>query len=582
MTNPDPTAELMDVNAAATALGVTPARIKQLVTQGRLTKPQVYGTKAHLYRTADIHLYRDVSNGEDVTLLAAALPDASAPLPRTTDFIVPTPITNRSSDNQHLHIRIWDGSIDDVQRTVVLLSNLHGSTDVTENRIEELAAWVDAEILHGRGPHAVWIIEHPRQGRAQPALINVVLRTSHSQQPPAHWLTTGTWVPTTPSWHRLKNITDLDRLVGEPVEQFPGSTYTAHTIEAWHRTHTPVPTIDDPHQLRHYADALHLITRQPTSHPTEADTAGHILADALHQQLALDAEDPKTTWLDDCDPAPDLDIEHSAVAMRRAALTTADRRILDEYSTPLETAHLLDHMFTLRAWAEKLDTWAPPETQDPTLHAAVSLAVDHLSNMLHKNNIDDPTPPAINHLRDPHTVFGPLTRRYLDHVNWQPPTTPLTRQHRILQTNFHHADRSTLEYGLDLDGQLVARLPERATKEHTPHEEISVQWPYTPTAIPDGSNFVAEGSAGDLPVYIEHPDGSLHLLPYDGSYGGWNFGYSGTGPQTLTEAIVRAVTHTDNLNAAQVEAIHRYIYSEVRHSEKESLAISIDAIRRRT
>jgi hypothetical protein len=123
---------------------------------------------------------------------------------------------------------------------------------------------------------------------------------------------------------------------------------------------------------------------------------------------------------------------------------------------------------------------------------------------------------------------GPLTRAYLDTVQWQPAdAVDEDRLHRL---------RGVLDpkrVGLDPDGWLVI-----AAKDG-----FACEWPVSGEADPTLRDAVIRAdrpSTGPTPVYIER-DSQLHLLPsapnrHNGNSFTW--GYPGTGPTNLATATL--------------------------------------------
>ena len=115
--------------------------------------------------------------------------------------------------------------------------------------------------------------------------------------------------------------------------------------------------------------------------------------------------------------------------------------------------------------------------------------------------------------------------------------------------------------------------------------EFAMLWPnYLASELGDGDSIVAANSRyrGDLPVFIEHADGSMEPLPRDPRHphDGWNFGYSGGGPGTLAAAITRVVAASDG--EASADRVLGWIDDQVCHSDPNALHINVADIRRRS
>lgn len=89
------------------------------------------------------------------------------------------------------------------------------------------------------------------------------------------------------------------------------------------------------------------------------------------------------------------------------------------------------------------------------------------------------------------------------------------------------------------------------------------------------------GRSALAPVYVEELDGTLRALPRQPSMiaTDWNFGYSGSGPDSLVEAIMRTFAQTEAIDRQHLP--YAWLDDQVRHSDEDSLRISIDQLRKR-
>lgn len=588
---------LVTAQDAAEILGCSPQRVKQLVQEGRLAAPVEFGPRSHLYRRSHVEYVRDVLQGAALTPLSSLLPDAwNSPLRRTVDVVVPAP---RSwSDETSLHIRVWEGMVDGAPRLVVLLA---GPSGASVGHPDLTASWVDREVLGGRGRDAVWMLLIPREDRyTPPVLTNIVLgsRNSARSAKPSPFVRmfrrereeplSDAWEPDQEQWHECDSVAELDRVVGEYVEHFPGETYTEANIEAWHRRRrSPIPVVDDPNELRPIADALHVVARMPASRPAAAALAGKVLARALRGRLAIDADPSRTTWIDRLErTAIDLDANHRAVAMTRCELTEGDQRVLDSFSTPVPDSESVSALAELRDWMESVDEYADEQDRDQSLCSALAQAVDFLERDARRAGIEVPVYPE--RIVFSHGVPGDFTRAYLDQVAWQPSSAKLTRRHRMLARQA----RGRAMFGEDLDGNLVAAWPSeeipaggRLSAVLSSKDRIAIEWPTVPTSsmLPPGSAIVADDEIGDLPVFVRFADGTLRLLPRraDRRHGGWNFGYGGGGPATLENAILHAFRVADGLADEQLIEVREFVDAQITHPGQRTLRILVDEIRKR-
>lgn len=127
----------------------------------------------------------------------------------------------------------------------------------------------------------------------------------------------------------------------------------------------------------------------------------------------------------------------------------------------------------------------------------------------------------------------------------------------------------------------AARVPSARDQ----HETAIIEWPTlppSPAKLPEATAILADGDAGDRPVYLEHPGGRLEPMPRVGRAqgAGWNFGYCGGSPSLLVSAIVELIARSEGIDR---DAVPRdWIDDQVRRASLGSLHIDIDDIRRRT
>ncbi|MBC7299477.1 helix-turn-helix transcriptional regulator [Nocardia salmonicida] len=588
--------DLMTAQDAAERIGCTHQRVKQLVQEGRLAQPIRINARIHLHRRADIEVYRDVAAGREITLVASLLPDAEQPLRRTVDLLIDRP-TGWPGSVTWQHVRVFSGHVGETERTVVVLSTLHASTNMLYNDIRDIAAQLNQTVLAGRGRDAVWIVYIQRTEHQRPRIENAVLRTAIPRTSTArNFLRRPTvsastaWEPDDPSFHPLDSLHEVDRLIGAPLETFPGESYTIETVDRWQHARAtgpsgPVPFLVDPYEFRLYADALHLLARKPNDRAQTARFGERALADLLRGRDAgfRHSRPQDRTWLareirDRARNLPlDLDEDHLAVAMTAVELTDADQAAIEAAGAPLTIAQLPTALTELRQWAEDTDEFA--DNPDPQLHDAISRAVDAVIFTLRAERIEAPMPSIPEPLVA--DVRGQVGQRFLDQISWEPAGARRGRRHRKLAASLIGGE--TARFGLDLDGNLIAQRPHRP-------ETIAAEWPdhcdselwHRATRIIADN----EDKPGAIAVFLEAPDG-LHLLPRGNTnrHNGWQFGYGGSSPGHLAASILANVTHhhgelhDDELEYDRRHALSRWLDLE---TERPTDHLRIDLAELRT
>ncbi len=573
----------MTAQDAAKLLGCSPQRIKQLVEEGRLPGPIKASDRIHLHRRPDVELYRDLAAGEDTTLLAALMPSAPTPLRRIVDLIYKVP-EHWTFGEVWQHVRVWRGPVDGVDRTVVLLSTLHGSPEMLFSTTKEIAAHLDRELLGGTGRDAVWLLYSRRTESERPRVVNAVLRDAtrsargslvrrmarwadHERRP-------GDWEPFAPSMHPLESVLDIDRLVGEPVETFPGETYTRETVDRWQRTRTAVPVVVDPIGLRANADALRVLTEHSSMRPEAAHWGARALAGLLRERESASRQSALSsmTWVDrvirdgGAQAPTDLDERHVAARMIAASLTDADHAAMESAGAPLQVNQLAPALNELRDWADDADEFA--DRPDPRLHSAISHAIEAVTMELSYERLAIPE----RRIAEPINVrvVGKLGRRFLDQITWEPAGARHSRRHRVLAHNLIGGEQA--RFGYDLDGNLIAHVTDRI-------DAIAAEWPDTASqqVLRTATAIVAEADdkPGAIAVFLETPDG-LRLLPrYGDRYNGWQFGYPGSSPGHLVAALIDLVeaTHEVKLVMDQRIALRQWLDGE---TERPATSLRID------
>ncbi|MFE4457668.1 helix-turn-helix transcriptional regulator [Nocardia tengchongensis] len=582
--------DLMSTHDVAEHLGISVQRVKRLVALGKLPEPVRVSDRAHVHRRVDIEVYQDSSQGQPITVLGSLAADAGSPLRRVVDTLVRAPQRWWFLDEVWLHVRVWKGCVGDVERTVVLLSVLHPSADVLRPHMRLIAPWIDAEILEGQGLDALWLIQHNRTPSHPSTFTNVVLRAEPPQA--AHSgmraMLRGlipkqddVWTLSVPSFHDLASVHEVDRLVGEPVEQFPGETYTSENVERWQRTRTPVPVTTDPYGLLPLAQALHVISRATGSnHRETAGYAMRAITDQLREtERAARRQHESPAWIDRAreergrsgpEQVADLDAAHLAVWMTAIGLTEFDHAVMDDAGAPLPVDQLVTTWNGLWDWVEEVDGFA--DTPDPELATALDRAITAVETTMRAEGVVAPQ----RHSTLPRVamVYGATGRRYLDQIAWQPPQARRNRRHRMLARRLRGGENA--RFGLDPDGRLVAHNPD------VNPDLIATEWLRNGTLkLWDSASAIVADNPGEKPgalaVYLDTPQG-LRLVPSDRAEftdTGWQFGYGGSSPARLAYDLAKDYVQAHRLPTTTVRPLNEWFD---RHTVRTATHLEIPVI----
>lgn len=312
------------------------------------------------------------------TTTGQALRMRSAPnsLRRIIDEIVEVPSLIGRDKPDPAHIRVWRGWVGWRHRTVVVLGVTDGGM-VPPAYIGWWAAWLNHHVLHGLGHRAVWITIRPRTRYEEPRFVNEVFRRYRRRSD-------GSWPHLRSEY--LDAVIDVDRLIGVPLEQFPGDFYRRDIVEEWQRTGKEVAVVDDSFHVRRNGDALTVLDEHRHRWPTQTALAGRVVASLMLEsdgyQTRIDVRDqnPNSTWLMRVDDplAPDLNTTHLAVIATPARLTAADQDLLGNYAERIEDESVTAALDVLMPWEQHLRRMNIAERLDSKVVDAVKIAVDGL------------------------------------------------------------------------------------------------------------------------------------------------------------------------------------------------------------
>jgi len=592
--------EFVTAQQAADILKVSAARVRQMPDEGKLPDPIHLGPKANVWLRADVERLAAYSqSGATFTAVAELLEPAATPLDRIYDGFIDYP-SNFRDELLRLHVRAWRGAAPDGERAVVVLGALSDRLDLVTANLCEIAAIVDREILAGRGGQATWFMYYAGAGAGSTrdqGFENVILEVnSPAPRFADRWLLPLFSRPGTrssseadsgrgrfdnPHW-RSSDIAELERIVGDRVECFPEPAYTETTVNRYLRAGRQ--TVEVEHDVTFEAQLMGTLARLeavPMSDPFSR--TARLVCPAIASEITTRAEsnDPSVRWWDGTTPAHGFkrDPWPTLFAARLVPVQRGRRQeeMLSRYEVdrqwPWNEERIQQErqlLRDLRLWLEDVDEYG--DHADTGLAEAVEQAtqiVEHWLRVADERALAADVYPT--HIPRRFRVAGECDRRYLGSITWK--SAPVeTRAARLLREHIHGDD---LRYGFDVDGQLIIDSPEQ--------EAFVAHWPIvTPeNPYPAGSFIIADGAIGSRPVYVEEPDGTLRALPRQPSMiaTDWNFGYSGSGPGSLVEAIMRTFAQTEGVDRQHLP--YAWLDDQIRHSDEDSLRISVDHLRKR-
>lgn len=601
-----PEATPLTAEHVAQELGVTPTRVRQLVRERKLAAPTALSDRVHLWWPVDVEAAKALLAGQILSVRADLLDKPLAPLKRVADHLVRYPVLRDQPGV--VHVRIWSGEAPEGRRTVVLLGSMQESFGL-QTYIEEITAIVSDRFLHGRAADAVWMECFPGQW-SQTRVMNLLLEYPSVPAEPKRGTRAGLsqLLPNqfgarrneadarprpNPRW-RTSTYADIERLVGDSVEAYPGAAYTAATVEAWQSHHTAVDCIYDPYGLAATSSALSVLARVATADPHVA--TARKACGLLAQDCMTKAEDyaRDKQWWDDATPssADGRRREDSptvwAARLVQPSLSPSEHDLVAAYYHPENDADegaqrvLLQQIWQ---WADEVGKFGGAHA-DPVVHQALAIAEQCLTR-----DLDDAYRPTKVRAYD----ITEVEERFLrENVAWGEPSGDPTPAHRELAKAILWGASDTpigddlldhVEFGFERRSQLLVARRHDEHPETAGMAEFAMLWPnYLASELGDGDSIVAANSRyrGDLPVFIEHADGSMEPLPRDPRHphDGWNFGYSGGGPGTLAAAITRVVAASDG--EASADRVLGWIDDQVCHSDPNALHINVADIRRRS
>lgn len=598
------TREPMVIADVAVRLGVSPTRVRQLVSQGVLPAPSELSPRVQVWAPLDVETTRARLRGETVSLHACLMDRPVAPLTPTVDRIMR--YTGVTTPGAAVHVRVFTGTGPEGHRTVVLLGCLDESIGF-QRVIEDLVVLVADRYLSGDSASALWLQYVPADSHFGQPVRNLVLTY---EAPARSRFRRDTDRPALPVPHwRPSSWAELERVVGGSVEAYPRHGYRADVVEAWLRTGAPVDVVYDPDGLRDYVRAL--VTLDATSDGAvveDRDVIEWCCGFLAYQAREIErwAYTPRSEgggaspW-DDGTGQGRLGYPATwAARLVPPRISSAERRLIDAYMPAVVDRGLPGGdpdraavvVTELQRRIEAVGHFAGDDA-DPRLREVLEFVERQITGAA-----ESTAPGFRQRTRPPHLpiVFdiAPLDRRYLTcEVTWDQDgeLTPMRRCLFSLLSQHDWAgagDIRPLSFGRDRDGNEVAVVGDPATLTVNNDQPVyfAIAWPTYPRTqkpLTQDAVIVAEDSEerGDLPVYLVDSDGRLTPLPRHplAPHDGWNFGYSGGGPGALTGALTRLVA--DQFGDDVAEAVSAWIDDAVCNSDRSHLRIAVADILRR-
>lgn len=537
--------DLLTAEQVADALGITGARVRQLVVENKLPAPTGYGPKANLWQRSELEAYRvRLAAGKGrVTGQASLLADATDPLRRTRDAVF-KPLANRDF---HAHVRVWEGAAPEGFRRVVVVSRPvdNGYPDAF---IEEIVASVDKEFLNGKGSSAVWFEAYMNPYYGHPfELSNLVMSHGRVDRRAFHRSPYSD-----PIWIG-EDLNDLDRMTGTRVEWWPPRGYTLDSIARWQRDGGQITVVDDRYNLLKLAAAVEILRRVNPSSP-EYDVVHGILR-AIAPEMSFRDAAPTSDW-NNGTATSDESVKWPATMAARLVPARLDEEQRDLMKNVLAgdlTADADQVLEDVRLWLQRVDEFGGPDA-DGNLAGALITVIATLDPELSLDPwLDGAVPRRFQ-------IIGDTDRRFLDSLTWI--TGPdIDRVRRRLHREL--GDRAQVTYAT-LPGSKVqvARMVDR--------DEFAIMWPAAgPWDVTEDTFFVGDLSEGDRPVYLERDGaivGLVNLSPHH--FRDWIWGYRG-GVDGLAGAIIHHIR--DSLPDADVDS--DFVENALTHSRTIALRL---------
>lgn len=552
-----PLFDYLSTEQVAQMMGVTPARVRQLAGAGSLPRSRsLPGLRGALYSRSAIQAYLDGRR----SAVADDLPPAEAPAELVTEQLWSYRDRTLPATIHVRHYRSHD-------REVVVLADA-GKYQMLTTWIEQIVTeLLDQQVVRSEDPaNIVWVQLAPSTSYSSSlhtratSIDNVVLRPERREDGKIAW--------TSPGWSNL-TWDELRDLLGHQIDVYLWEHYSPEAVTAWlRRKPRPLEVFDDEYNVAGYLQTLRVLReRHDLSTPVrEIVTAG--LAQSVSMRISSYKHMPVR-------PPAKGDPSATTMTLLPLVLSQEVQEMVEQLQPADDLAFdVVDAaVVPLREFAERFDKTSV--TPDPELHAHIERAQTALGE-LRTTTHPEHTPPAV---REPHAdvttdIVGPWDKLYLSGCTWNEGLLN-SRERTILGSQWVKWPEYRCAFGKGPDGTAVMLIEPVDGKSKM---MVRWLWPTAPLAAEDLSpdlELVADGDAGDRPVYLVRGGSIVALLPRPETIGQWNFGYGGGGPGALAGAVRRLFADAGiDLDDYHYERIRL----EVEQSSQDALHIPLSAV----
>lgn len=552
--------EYLSIEAVVKQTGLSQSRIRQREEAGTFPKRISFGPRAGLWLRDQVRAWKRAEENPTTTPQVSTTPPRQQPLERVVDEVARIPAWRLREDAEY-HVRVFARQRGSLEHAVVVLSKLPDSLGPSvTNAAEEIMTWVDSEYLAGAGASALWFDVYTMnsgymamdEGAGTYFARNIVATKQGGK------FTDPIWPPT--------QVSDVDKVLGFPLEWYPEQAHTKDTIRRWKSTgERTVDVVYDRFKQGDLLQALQYLHDLPESHPRRraASELAPLVAYRFHTIQGMQMPTVR-------DRREDVPTRFAARLVPYTP-TPQMQRILDQYPEKVEDAEAVARPLhaDLRDWIETVDRFS--DAPDPTVFhhlEQVLPAVTWVARDLADSYFPERNPTQVFHME------GKWDERFLAAIEEHPEYAE-RREGRMLRQQLIPGN---LRYGRAPGGHIVAWGKIDVEESWI---DMGVIWPTDPKPFPENATLVASGKTGDRPVYVAIGNTIVDLLSRSSQFNGWNFGYGGGGPGQLEHDIIRQLAAHTGLPREQMP--EAWIEDQVEHASREVLEIKVeDAIRRIT
>jgi hypothetical protein len=494
------------------------------------------------------------------------------------------------------HLRIWERS----DRAIVLAGNLK-DLPIPQSRIEECVDEIARLYLRDARPFDFYIYYADREikrlpylripfdvdeGRRRSTAMVQRIRSIATRSPLAarpEDLAWGAFL--NPRWHSM-SLDEFRHLAGVAPDEYEGDLYTADIVRSYLQTGmTMVPW--DPYFL---ARSLAEVKSLDAIITTTGDQRLRELLSVAAATLRSDSRAIK------------VDYEHERekpafgiLARQYPELTDDDWELLDSYgkNRPAPWSEDFEGLEAIRELLQDIKESGNPSNVCGVALAALERAERIITSW--RKIMDDDfrererqrEVPAFR-ASDVLYVAGDADRAYLETIHWT--AAPGCGEEQCyadlvkrLSADAMRLEAMRIRKGCDPFGRAIVHAG-----DYFGMEAYVVEWPqeileepYPDTAIIVANNIYSGRPLGGRPAYINYESGRCDLLPaadYRSGMPGFTWGYGGTGPGLLKEAIKRACC--SNIPAPESRFFRWWMDSVVSTGpEREEFKISVGEVR---